>query len=79
MAQLGRSDSPITATDAIPALLTEDPDTIRLCMKTMATREQGPMVRSEATKMLRAAIERGDFVPRAAEKLHALTAEVATA
>lgn len=73
LAQIGRSDTPISAADAVPTLLSGDADTVRLFVeKTKDAGKRPGGVYEESLRLISNAREEGYSVPEAEEKLAAL-------
>ena len=73
VAQMKRKDSPIKPEEVIPALLTEDPETIRVVMSVIGNSEEAQdLLRREARKLIEVVEAGGETIPKAEEKLEAL-------
>jgi hypothetical protein len=72
--QLNRQDSPIQPAEVVPALLSEDPETIALFITNIGHKEQAlaERLRAEALRLIAQAEAAGTTVERAYEKLQAL-------
>ena len=73
IAQIGRDDTPIKPEEVVPALLTEDPETIQIAVEALNfTPETMEQVRREATQLIGEVEADGGQVPGKSDKLRAL-------
>ncbi len=72
-AQRGRKDSPIRGEDLIPALLSEDLETIRIVIEVIGDNSRAiDLMRASAIKILSDALQNGAVISQLDEKLQAL-------
>ncbi len=72
IAQMTRKDGPIPSGDAIPALLSEKPQTIATAMSLFKDPQKKAIIQAEAASILSTALKSGATIDRLEEKLQAL-------